>query len=101
MRHNPHFNGRHRRGRRRGCRCQRENGQMTLLDCYRGQTVTIKCIDAEVSCAPRLRELGLLDGAQVVVLKRSDPLLILVDDTRIAMDWQTADGIEVEAGSES
>ncbi|MBN2081079.1 ferrous iron transport protein A [bacterium] len=101
MRRNPLLNGKHRHGRRHGCCCQRDNGQFTLLDCHCGQTVYIKGIDPSVSCAPRLRELGLLDGARVVVLKLSDPLLILVDDTRIAMDWHTAAGIEVEAGSES
>ena len=60
-----------------------------------GDEVAILRIADELRSAPRLRELGLLEGARVVVLRASDPLLLLVQDGRIAVDRQTAAGIEV------
>jgi Fe2+ transport system protein FeoA len=43
----------------------------------------------------RLRELGMIEGSQVVVLKRGDPLLLLVEGTRLAVDRSLAGSIEV------
>ena len=84
---------RHRRGGRI-CR-ERVDSTLTLLDCWPGDLVTVTRIAPWVTCAARLRELGILEGSQVVVLRTSDPLLLLAKDTRIAVDLGTAAGVEV------
>ena len=78
-----------------GAECPRAARCCQLRDCASGDEVAILRIADELRNAPRLRELGLLEGARVVVLRASDPLLLLVQDGRIAVDRQTAAGIEV------
>ena len=86
------------RGHGRGCGwCRRRNTlNRTLRDCYCMEPVRIRRIDTCIPCASRLRELGIVEGAAVMVLKHSDPLLILAQDSRIAIDLRTAAGIEIE-----
>jgi Fe2+ transport system protein FeoA len=84
---------RHRR--RRGRHGQGHAGHLSLRDCRAGELVVIECIAPDLSCGPRLRELGIIEGAAVLVLRQSDPLLLLAQDSRIAIDWLTAEGIEV------
>lgn len=62
----------------------------SLLDCPARSWAEIGFIAEDCSCAQRLRELGALDGVKVYIIKRSDPMLILVGDTRIAIDRETA-----------
>jgi len=78
-----------------GGACARQGRCCRLRDCVDGDQVAILRIADDLCSAPRLRELGLLEGARVVVLRASDPLLLLVQDGRIAVDRQTAAGIEV------
>jgi Fe2+ transport system protein FeoA len=84
------------RHRRHGCDC----GRLNLRGCRAGETVVIEQIEPDVSCAPRLRELGLIEGSVVLVLRCTDPLLLLSQDSRIAIDLATAEQIQVSpAGS--
>jgi Fe2+ transport system protein FeoA len=57
--------------------------------------VVVDRIDPGVTCAPRLRELGIMEGMPLVVLRHSDPLVLLTEESRIAIDLHTADCIEV------
>ena len=68
-----------------------------LLACRSGAAVRIEHIPVELDCAQRLRELGIMEGAEVVMLRRSDPLLVLAKDSRIAIDRATARLIEVSS----
>jgi Fe2+ transport system protein FeoA len=43
--------------------------------------------------------LGILEGSQVIVLRAGDPLMLLAKDTRIAVDPDTAAGVEVTASA--
>lgn len=69
-----------------------------LVDCCQGESVTVVSLDPSLSLGQRLRELGLIEGSQLVLLKQSDPLLILVKESRIALDPKTAKGIKVFCG---
>lgn len=60
------------------------------------ESAVIRRIVPGVACAARLRELGIMEGASVLVLKQSNPLLLLAQDSRIAIDPATAGGIEVD-----
>lgn len=61
-----------------------------------GTRVRIKRIPPGLSCAQRLRELGLVEGAEVLLLRRSDPVLLALLDSRIAIERSVADALEVE-----
>jgi Fe2+ transport system protein FeoA len=84
---------RHRR--RHGRHGQRQHGRDCLRDCRAGELVVIARIAPDLACGPRLRELGIIEGAAVLVLRQSDPLLLLAQDSRIAIDQLTAEGIQV------
>ncbi|GEM_PF-3153082 len=87
----------HRRRRReRHHACGHTNGHRTLRDCRCGERVIVVRIASDLPCATRLRELGILEGEAVVVLRPADPLVILAQDSRIAIDVGTADAIEVD-----
>jgi Fe2+ transport system protein FeoA len=66
-----------------------------LLACSAGALVQIERLPTELGCAQRLRELGIVEGAEVLLLRRSDPLLLLAKESRIAIDLVTASQIEV------
>ncbi len=66
-----------------------------LADCCQGETVTVVSVDPGLIMGQRLRELGLIEGSQVILLRQADPLLILVKESRIALDPKTAIGIMV------
>ncbi len=84
--------------RHRGGRSKPElNGQpQTFLDCAAHQAVLVKRVPSMLNCAQRLRELGIFEGAHVTVIRCSDPVLLLVKESRIAIDRRTAAHIEVE-----
>lgn len=71
------------------------NGLLNLKDCTAGESVTICSMSPRLSCAQRLRELGLVEGSSVLLLKQEDPVLLLVKDSRIAIDPSTAQEITV------
>ncbi len=63
--------------------------------CVSGDCVEVLSIDPKLSCAARLRELCLLEGQKVTVIRRHDPLLLEVRGSMIAIDLDTASRIEV------
>lgn len=69
-----------------------------LLDCNAGALLRIERIPVEMECAQRLRELGIVEGAEVLLLRQSDPLLVIAKESRIAIDLVTAGQIEVSCG---
>ena len=52
-------------------------------------------IDSQVSGTLRLRELGVIEGVDLKVIKASNPMLLHVNDSRIALDRELADAITV------
>lgn len=66
-----------------------------LADCCQGEVITVVSIDPKLAVGQRLRELGLIEGSQIILLRQSDPLLLLVKESRIALDPKTATGIKV------
>lgn len=66
-----------------------------LCDCRPGEEALVSRIPRSLHCAQRLRELGIVEGEVVLLLKQSDPLLLLAKDSRIALDRATACQIEV------
>jgi len=68
---------------------------LNLKDCLPGATVTICSINPGLGCAQRLRELGLVEGSHVLLMKQEDPVLLMVKDSRIAIDPATARQITV------
>ncbi|MDQ3023997.1 MAG: ferrous iron transport protein A, partial [bacterium] len=77
---------------------QRIPSAVSLLACDTGALVRIERIPPELSCAQRLRELGIVEGAEILLLRRSDPLLVIAKESRIAIDLATAKLIEVSCG---
>ena len=73
------------------------NGDSTcpLVDCCSGESLIIASVESSLGCGQRLRELGLVEGAEVLLLKHSDPVLLLVKDSRIAIDPKTAGCVRV------
>ena len=71
---------------------------VSLLDCQAGALLRIERIPGEMDCAQRLRELGIVEGAELLLLRHSDPLLVLAKESRIAIDLVTARQIEVSCG---
>ena len=71
---------------------------VSLLDCHAGALLRIERIPAEMECAQRLRELGIVEGAEILLLRHSDPLLVIAKESRIAIDLITAREIEVSCG---
>jgi Fe2+ transport system protein FeoA len=67
----------------------------SMLGCQGGDSVRVHRVDDELSCGQRLAELGIIEGAELTVLKQSDPVLLLSRETRIAIDRHTAARIEV------
>jgi Fe2+ transport system protein FeoA len=61
-----------------------------------GHRAQVLEVSGELDVAARLRELGLLEGAQIIVIRQSDPVLVVLQDARIALDHQIATGIAVE-----
>jgi Fe2+ transport system protein FeoA len=74
------------------CRC----GRRLLTDCIEGQSLTVLTIDQDLSCAQRLRELGILEGTHIMLMRRTDPILVLAKDSRIAIDVHAARRVEVQ-----
>jgi Fe2+ transport system protein FeoA len=66
-----------------------------LSDIASGKLLTILRLPESDENTYRLRELGVIEGSQVFVLKNGDPLLLLVKGTRLAVDRELAARIEV------
>jgi Fe2+ transport system protein FeoA len=61
----------------------------------RGEHLVLLGFAPGLRCAQRLRELGLTEGKIVVVLRDTDPVLLALDDSRIALERTVGDHIEV------
>ena len=70
---------------------------MKLSESRSGSVVMITEIDSDRSGALRLRELGVLEGVELKVIKAGNPILLYVNDSRIAMDLELAQVIQVES----
>ena len=66
-----------------------------LSRCKAGDYVEVLSIDSALGCAARLRELCLLEGQFIRVVRRSDPLLLDLRGSLLAIDLETAALIEV------
>jgi Fe2+ transport system protein FeoA len=78
------------------CECEQYQPGLSLLTVNPGQSVRILRIHCSNTCGARLRELGIVEGAVVELVKRDDPVLLYAKDTRIGLDPRTAAQIEVE-----
>lgn len=71
--------------------------QRLSLSCgVRGDHLVIVGFANGLRCAQRLRELGFTEGKVVVVLRDTDPVLVALGDSRIAIERRVGDDIEVE-----
>jgi Fe2+ transport system protein FeoA len=70
-------------------------GAVSLSDCLSGQALEVLDLAPKLSCAQRLRELGIIEGAQIKLLRRSDPFVVLAMECRIAIDLTAARRIKV------
>lgn len=89
------FNPFRRRRRHHRCHGEHHGGRCSLCQCEAGDQVVVDRIDPEVTCATRLRELGIMEGMPLLVLRKSDPLVLMTEESRIAIDLRTADCIAV------
>lgn len=64
-----------------------------------GDYLEVLSIDPELSCAARLRELCILEGQHIRLIRRHDPLLLDVSGSLVAIDLETAARIEVRDAS--
>ena len=48
--------------------------EMALTECIPGETVVVQSVDADSQLAVRLRELGIVPGAQMVVRQSGQPM---------------------------
>ena len=62
-----------------------------------GMCVMVKALDLAPEAANRLRQMGIREGCQIALLNRSEPLLVSIDNTRIALGTSLAEHIKVEA----
>lgn len=69
----------------------------TLRSAAAGAVLEVVAINCGHACAARLRELCILEGQQIRIERRSDPLLLEVKGSLIAIDLDTAAGIEVRS----
>jgi Fe2+ transport system protein FeoA len=67
-----------------------------LSNGVRGDHLVVLGFTRGLRCAQRLRELGLTEGKVVVVLRDTDPVLVALGDSRIAIERRVGDSIEVE-----
>jgi Fe2+ transport system protein FeoA len=61
----------------------------------RGERLRVVGSTEAGACAQRLREFGILAGAQLIIHQGGDPVLLEILSTRLAIDSHTASCIEV------
>ncbi|UXD21443.1 FeoA family protein [Ignicoccus pacificus DSM 13166] len=72
---------------------------MKLVDVPAGTTVVVKSIPAGLGASITLRELGIVEGAKVKVIRNSPfggPLIVEVNGARYALGRGLASKVEVE-----
>ena len=66
-----------------------------LDQCSEGMEVLVTEVPQYRCCQQRLRELGIIEGEKVRLLKGRDPMLVLAKDSRIALERSMACQIRV------
>jgi Fe2+ transport system protein FeoA len=66
-----------------------------LDQCAEGMVVEVAQVPDNLCCQQRLRELGIIEGETVRLLKDHDPMLLLAKDSRIAVERSMAHQIIV------
>lgn len=66
-----------------------------LTICSPGEEATVIELAVESEVSGRLRELGLVAGAQVRVVRTGSPLILEVGETRLCLRGPEADGVFV------
>lgn len=69
---------------------------MALTECMPGETVVVQSVDAESQLAVRLRELGIVPGAQLVVKQSGQPMIVQVGETRLCLRGDEAGRVVVD-----
>ena len=72
-------------------------GIFALANLPCGVCVMVRALELAPEAANRLRQMGLREGCQISLLNSSEPLLVSVDNTRIALDAGLAKRIKVES----
>lgn len=67
-----------------------------LASVTRGESVVIEVVGAAGAHGLRLRELGFARGRRVHVLDTDDPMLCVVDQARVGLARELAEGILVQ-----
>ena len=57
----------------------------------------VRALELTPEAANRLRQMGIREGCQIALLSRSEPMLVSVDNARIALGAQLAEHIKVES----
>jgi Fe2+ transport system protein FeoA len=61
-----------------------------------GVCVVVRSLELGAEAANRLRHIGIREGCKICLLNRSEPLLVSVDNARIALGTSLAEHIKVE-----
>lgn len=80
---------------RKGRAAQKPVAELRLCDCASGETLEVLELAPKLGCAQRLRELGIIEGARIVLMRRYDPFVVLAMESRIAIDGAAARRIKV------
>lgn len=85
---------------RRARRCDSKvcpAGIFALANLPCGMCVLVRALELSPESANRLRQMGIREGCRIALLSRSEPMLVSVDNTRIALDQQLCRQIKVES----
>jgi Fe2+ transport system protein FeoA len=72
-------------------------GIFALVHLPCGVCCLVRKLDLSPEAANRLRQMGIREGCQIALLSRSDPMLVSVDNARIALGSQLCEHIQVES----
>jgi len=57
----------------------------------------VRALELNPEAANRLRQMGIREGCQIALLSRNEPMLVSVENTRIALGAQLCERIKVES----
>lgn len=77
--------------------------KMNLQEGYPGKAYTVKALELPIKLERRLESLGLIEGAEIAVLrkKRRGAMIVKVRGTRFAVGYGISSHITVENGGEN
>ena len=85
---------------RRAPRCDARlcpSGVFALANLPCGICALVRALELSPESANRLRQMGIREGCQIALLSRSEPMLVSVENTRIALDAQLCEQIKVQS----